>query len=93
VKAFRKGDADLADTVYSGVPARLVGRAQQIEVGPMSGKSNVVFWLERHGLAADEEIVDRIFRRAKASTTVLTEREILHEIDAARAYASTRLDA
>ena len=93
VKAFRKGDEDLADTVYSGVPARLVGRAQQIEVGPMSGKSNVVFWLERHGLPADEEIVDRIFRRAKASITVLTEQEILHEIEAARIYASTRLDA
>jgi len=93
VKAFHKGDADLADTVYSGVPARLVGRSQQIEVGPMSGKSNVVFWLERHGLPADDETVDRIFRRAKASITVLTEQEILREIEAARAYASTRLDA
>jgi len=93
VKAFHKGDAEVADTVYSGVPARLVGRAQQIEVGPMSGKSNVVFWLECHGLAADEELVDRIFRRAKASITVLTEQEILREIEAARAYASTRLDA
>ena len=93
VKAFHKGDADLADTVYSGVPARLVGRAQQIEIGPMSGKSNVVFWLERHGLPSDEELVDRIFRRAKASLTVLTEQEILREIEAARAYATTRLDA
>jgi 2-isopropylmalate synthase len=93
VKAFHKGDADLADTVYSGVPARLVGRAQQIDVGPMSGRSNVVFWLERRGLVADDEVVDRIFRRAKNSIAVLTEQEILHEIDAARAYASTRLDA
>jgi 2-isopropylmalate synthase len=93
VKAFQKADIDLADTVYSGVPARLVGRQQQIEVGPMSGKSNVVFWLERHGVPADEEMVERIFRRAKASTTVLTEQEILREIEAARAYATTRLDA
>jgi 2-isopropylmalate synthase len=93
VKAFRKNDEDLADTVYSGVPARLVGRTQQIEVGPMSGKSNVVFWLERHGVAADEETVDRIFRRAKASATVLTEQEILREIEAARAFATTRLDS
>jgi 2-isopropylmalate synthase len=93
VKAFHKGDADLADTVYSGVPARLVGRAQQIDIGPMSGKSNVVFWLERRGLPADDEMVERIFRRAKASTTVLTEQEILREIEAARAYATTRLDA
>jgi 2-isopropylmalate synthase len=93
VKAFRKDDHELADTVYSGVPARLVGRSQQIEVGPMSGKSNVVFWLERHGYVADEELVDRVFRRAKASPTVLTEQEIRREIETARAYATTRLDA
>ena len=93
VKAFNKNDSDLADTVYSGVPARLVGRSQQIEIGPMSGKSNVVFWLERRGLPADDEMVERIFRRAKASATVLTEQEILREIEAARAYATTRLDA
>ena len=92
VKAFHKNDPELADTVYSGVPARLVGRAQQIDVGPMSGKSNVVFWLERHALPADDEMVDRIYRRAKASLTVLTEQEILREIEAARAFASTRLD-
>ena len=93
VKAFHKGDSDLADRVYSGVPARLVGRAQQIEVGPMSGRSNVVFWLERHGITADDALVDRIFRRAKASPTVLTEQEIQHEIQSSRAFATTRLDA
>ena len=93
VKAFHKGNEELADTVYSGVPARLVGRAQQIEIGPMSGKSNVVFWLERHGVRPDEELVERIFRRAKASATVLTEHEILREIENARIYATTRLDA
>ena len=80
VKAFHKNDVELADTVYSGVPARLVGRAQQIEVGPMSGKSNVVYWLESRGMTADEELVDRIFRRAKASPTVLTEQEVLREV-------------
>jgi 2-isopropylmalate synthase len=81
VKAFQKNDSDLADTVYSGVPARLVGRSQQIEVGPMSGRSNVVFWLEHRGFTADDELVDRIFRRAKGSSTVLTEQEILREIN------------
>jgi 2-isopropylmalate synthase len=79
-KAFHKNDSDLADTVYSGVPARLVGRSQQIEVGPMSGRSNVVFWLEHRGITADEELIDRVFRRAKGSRTVLTEDEILREI-------------
>ena len=79
VKAFHKNDPDLADTVYSGVPARLVGRMQQIEIGPMSGKSNVLFWLERRGITANEELIDRIFRRAKASRTVLTEEEVMRE--------------
>jgi isopropylmalate/homocitrate/citramalate synthase len=83
VKAFKKNDPDLTDAVYSGVPARLVGRAQEIDVGPMSGKSNVIFWLERRGIVASEELVDRVFRRAKASSTVLTEQEILSEVAAA----------
>ena len=51
IKAFRKGDRWLADRVYSGVPAEMVGRHQEIEVGPMSGESNVVFWLEKIGRA------------------------------------------
>lgn len=79
VKAFRKQDHELADAVYSAVPARLIGREQEIEIGPMSGRSNVIFWLERRGLAAGEELVDRIFARAKRSATVLTEQEILEE--------------
>ena len=45
IKAFRKNDLELVDAVYSGVPASMVGREQEIEIGPMSGKSNVVFWL------------------------------------------------
>jgi isopropylmalate/homocitrate/citramalate synthase len=85
VKAFKKNDPDLMDAVYSGVPARLVGRAQEIEVGPMSGKSNVIFWLERHGIAPSDELVDRVFRRAKASSTVLTLDEIMAEVTAAAA--------
>lgn len=93
VKAFHKHDPELADTVYSGVPARLVGRTQQIEIGPMSGKSNVVFWLEQRGFTATDDLVDRVFRRAKASSTVLTEAEILREIEIARTYETTKLDA
>ena len=83
IKAFRKKDQALIDAVYSGVPASLIGREQQIDVGPMSGKSNVVFWLERHGYTASEDLVDRIFTKAKSSSTVLTREEILGEIDAA----------
>jgi len=79
-KAWRMGDRELMDAVYSAIPASLVGRQQQIEVGPMSGKSNVVFWLEQHGIPLTDPIVDRVFARAKSSTTVLTEAEILSEV-------------
>lgn len=76
IKAYRKNDQALVDAVYSGIPASMVGREQEIEVGPMSGKSNVVFWLEKRGLPVTEAAVDRIFSKAKASTAVLTEEEI-----------------
>ncbi len=76
IKAYKKQDAALVDAVYSGVPASLVGREQEIEVGPMSGKSNVVYWLERRGLVADEACVERIFAAAKKARGVLTESEI-----------------
>jgi 2-isopropylmalate synthase len=84
IKAFRKNDPALADAVYSGVPASLVGREQTIEIGPMSGKSNVVYWLERRGIEATDELVDRIFAKAKAATTVLREDEILSMLGAQR---------
>jgi len=77
IKALRKGDNILADMVYSGVPAHLFGREQEIEVGPMCGKSNIVFWLEHRGLEPGEELVDHIFQRAKQSNAVLKDEEIL----------------
>ena len=80
IKAFRKNDVALIDAVYSGVPASLIGREQQIDVGPMSGRSNVVFWLEKHGYTATDELVDRIFAKAKGSATVLTGDEIIAAI-------------
>ena len=81
IKAFRKQDHDLVDAVYSGVPAGMVGREQEIDVGPMSGRSNVMFWLEKRGLTASDEAIDRIFAKAKESRSVLSEQEILTEID------------
>ena len=77
IKAFKKGDVDLANTVYSGVPSHYFGLEQIIEIGPMSGKSNVIFWLESRGMAASPEVVDRIFQRAKTSNRCLTDEEIL----------------
>jgi 2-isopropylmalate synthase len=76
VKARTKGEDWLADRIYSGVPASLVGRRQRIEVGPMSGESNVIYWLQDHGLHADPELVRTIFARAKASDRVLSEEEL-----------------
>jgi 2-isopropylmalate synthase len=77
IKAFRKGDTELANAVYSGVPSQYFGLEQIIEIGPMSGKSNVIFWLERRGLEAPEETVNRIFQKAKTSDRCLTDEEIL----------------
>ena len=77
IKAIRKNDVELANTVYSGVPAQLFGLEQIIDIGPMSGKSNVLFWLERHGIAASDGTVERIFARAKSSDHTLTEAEIM----------------
>jgi 2-isopropylmalate synthase len=77
IKAFRKGDQELANSVYSGVPSHYFGLEQIIEIGPMSGKSNVIYWLERKGISPTDELVDRIFQRAKSSDRCLTEDEIL----------------
>src|SRR5271169_3854860 len=77
IKAFRKNDLELANAVYSGVPAHLFGLDQVIEIGPMSGKSNVLFWLEKHSIPADDSVVNRIFDAAKQSARVLTDEEIL----------------
>ena len=76
IKAWRKGQDWLADRVYSGVPAGLIGRRQEIEVGPMSGESNVVYWLESRGLTPSPERVQAVFQRAKSVDRVLSEDEI-----------------
>jgi isopropylmalate/homocitrate/citramalate synthase len=77
IKAYKKNDIELANTVYSGVPSHVFGLEQIIDVGPMSGKSNVIFWLERHGIPVTEDSVERIYKRAKASDHTLSETEIL----------------
>lgn len=76
VKALHRGDVELADAVYSGVPAALVGRRQEIEIGPLAGHSNVVYWLEMNGYDPSPDRVDRILRTAKNSPRILSETEI-----------------
>ncbi|HTU41369.1 MAG TPA: LeuA family protein [Candidatus Aquilonibacter sp.] len=77
IKAYRKNDVVLANTVYSGVPSHVFGLEQIIDIGPMSGKSNVLFWLERRGVPATDDLVERIYQRAKASDHTLSDAEIV----------------
>jgi 2-isopropylmalate synthase len=86
IKAEKKGHAFLADRIYSGVPAGQFGREQQIEIGPMSGESNVIYWLEKRGIAAEPSLVAHIFAAAKATDHLLGEEEVRAII---RAYRQT----
>ncbi|MEU7895996.1 LeuA family protein [Nonomuraea sp. NPDC049152] len=76
-KAELSGNLRLADRVYSAVPASEVGRSQQIDIGPASGRWNVLHWMHRRGLPADGEVVDDILRLAHRSRRVLTDSELL----------------
>ncbi|HNF98489.1 MAG TPA: LeuA family protein [Pseudomonadota bacterium] len=82
IKAERKGDAFLADRIYSGVPAAMFGRRQEIEIGPMSGESNVAYWLQRNGIAASQDAVKRVFAKAKSANRLLSTAEILAVVQA-----------
>jgi len=77
IKAFKKGDHWLANRVYSGVPADMVGLEQVIKIGPMSGKSNVIWFLEKHGVQATDKAVDAVLQLAKTTPRLLEDREIL----------------
>ena len=77
IKSYRKGDRELADLVYSGVPAGQFGLEQVVEVGPMSGKSNVIYWLEKRGIEASDDLVNRIYDHAKQASAVLADDEIM----------------
>jgi 2-isopropylmalate synthase len=86
IKAQKRGHAWLADRVYSGVPAGMIGRTQEIEVGPMSGSSNVIHYLERRSFQHSPEMVQAVLDAAKRSNRVLSEEEIL---EMARAMGAT----
>lgn len=76
IKAYKKGDSELADLVYSGVPAGMVGLGQKIRIGPMSGRSNVSWVLERMGVPADDEVVQKVLDAGKSSKRLLTDEQI-----------------
>jgi 2-isopropylmalate synthase len=77
IKAIDMNDTWLADRVYSGVPAGLFGKSQEIEIGPMSGKSNVKYWLANHRFEYDDAIAKSILDKAKASARTLEDEEIM----------------
>ncbi|MEM9070841.1 MAG: LeuA family protein [Myxococcota bacterium] len=81
IKAQQKGDEWLADRVYSGVPAGMFGRRQEIVIGPMSGISNVTFWLKDRGIEASGPLIKAILVSAKASDHNLSEEEVRAVID------------
>lgn len=83
IKAYKKNDIELANAVYSGVPSHVFGLEQIIDIGPMSGKSNVLFWLDHRGIPASDDVVERIYRCAKASDHTLSESEILECVESA----------
>jgi isopropylmalate/homocitrate/citramalate synthase len=77
IKSYKKGQRELADLIYSGVPAGEFGLEQIVEIGPMSGKSNVIYWLERRGIEPSDDRVTRIYDRAKQASAVLADDEIM----------------
>jgi 2-isopropylmalate synthase len=90
IKAYKKNDIELANSVYSGVPSHVFGLEQVIDIGPMSGKSNVLFWLDRRGIPASDDLVESIYRRAKASDHTLSETEILECVERAEAHPRSK---
>ncbi len=82
IKAERKGDNWLADRIYSGVPAGMFGKEQEIEVGHYSGESNVVYWLKKRGYEPTKDLVAAVLGAAKRGNRVLTDDEIVAVIKA-----------
>jgi 2-isopropylmalate synthase len=93
IKAMKKGHEWLANRVYSGVPAEYFGRSQAIEIGPMSGQSNVTYWLEAHGIPPEPPLVEAIFQACKEANCVLTEKDILAIVTAWRSREAATINA
>lgn len=76
LKSLNMGDMELVDRVYSSVPANMFGLEQMVEIGPLSGESNVIFWLKKRKIEPRDELVKKIFDSAKKSTCILTDEQI-----------------
>ena len=82
IKAIKKGDEDLADRIYSGVPANWFGKHQAIEIGFMSGESNVRYWLSSRGIEPEDGLVKHVFAHAKATDHILSDDEVMQAVTA-----------
>ncbi len=84
IKAEGKGDAWLADRIYSGVPAGMFGRRQEICIGYMSGASNVNYWLRARQIEPSKVLVDAILAKAKTTQHNLSDPEIMSVVEDVR---------
>lgn len=81
IKALRMKEERLANLVYSSVPADMLNRKQEIEIGPLSGRWNVIYWLESRNVESKEELINAILEQAKQSKKVLSEGEVKNIIE------------
>ncbi|AKU96472.1 2-isopropylmalate synthase [Labilithrix luteola] len=84
IKSIAKGDRWLADRIYSGVPAGMIGRTQEICIGFMSGASNVNFWLALRNIPSNERLVSEILRTAKGLDRIMTDDEVMAVVERVR---------
>lgn len=89
IKALSKNEIDIADAVYSGVPASLFGRKQKILVGPMSGRSNVIYWLKDKGYSVSDDLVSYVFDNAKKFNCILKDEELENIVREYNSYSQT----
>ncbi len=87
IKAQARGDEWLADRIYSGVPAGMFGRHQEICIGYMSGASNVNYWLRERGIEPSETLVAAILQRAKKSSHIMTDEEVMEVVNSEKSCA------
>jgi 2-isopropylmalate synthase len=85
IKAMHKGDAWLADRIYSGVPASMVGRKQEICIGFMSGASNVSYWLRERAIEPTDRLVAAILAAAKGASHIMADDEVMKVVERVRA--------
>ena len=77
LKAELQNSNDIAACVYSAVNPKLVGLDYGIQVGPYSGRANVKFLLQRHGIDLENEVIDQILTKARLENRILVNEEVL----------------